>query len=87
MKELLPIGSVVLLRNGRKKLMIIGIKQADAENPSVIFDYSGVMYPEGYLGEKSFFLFNHKDIVDVIFTGYTNVEREEFISKVNNLKI
>lgn len=87
MNDILPIGSVVLLRNGKKKLMIIGIKQADAENPSVVFDYSGVMYPEGYLGEKSFFLFNHKDISDVIYTGYTNIEREEFLEKVSNIQL
>ena len=87
MEELLPIGSVVLLRNGKKKLMIIGIKQADAENPSVVFDYSGVMYPEGYLGEKSFFLFDHKDICDVIYNGYTNVEREEFLNKISSMQL
>ena len=50
MKNLLPIGSVVLLKDATKKLVIIGILQV---NPSEnkIYDYLGVPYPEGY-GER-----------------------------------
>ena len=48
MKNLLPIGSVVLLKDATKKLVIIGILQV---NPSEnkIYDYLGVPYPEGYV--------------------------------------
>lgn len=78
-KELLPIGSVVLLKDGTKKLMIIGLKPIRESKPDVIYDYIGVLYPEGFLGNKYNFLFNHEDINDVIFKGYQNPEREEFI--------
>lgn len=78
-KELLPIGSVVILRGGFKKLMITGIKVAIEENPSMFYDYIGVFYPEGFIGEKSNFLFNHGDINDVVFVGYNNPERESFL--------
>lgn len=82
-EKLLPIGSVVLLRGGAKKLMIVGIKQikTDAEDvDKKEYDYIGVMYPEGFLGNETNFLFNHEDINDVVFTGYNNPERAEFIA-------
>ncbi len=84
-KDLLPVGSVVLLKGGIKKLIIMGIKHADAEKPETEYDYVGVMYPEGYLGNDTLFLFNHSDINDIIFTGYTNPERDEFLSEVEKL--
>lgn len=78
-EKLLPIGSVVLLKEGTKKLMIIGIKPVTAEKPDEIYDYIGVLYPEGFLSNEYNFLFNHDDINDVVFTGYNNPEREDFI--------
>lgn len=84
-KDLLPVGSVVLLKGGIKKLVIMGIKQANAEEPDVEYDYAGVMYPEGYLGNDTLYLFNHADINDIIFTGYTNPERNDFLAEVEKL--
>lgn len=48
-KSLLPIGTVVLLKGAKKKLMIIGVKQTNAETDEE-FDYLGVIYPEGNIG-------------------------------------
>lgn len=79
LRKLLPIGSVVLLREGIKKLMIIGIKPVSENQPEKVFDYIGVVYPEGYLSNEYNFLFNHDDINDVVFKGYNNPERENFI--------
>ena len=78
MKELLPIGSVVLLKNATKKLMIIGIMQV-MKDPDKMYDYLAVPFPEGYLGAENNFLFNHDDINDVIFEGYHNPEQENFM--------
>jgi hypothetical protein len=81
--DLLPIGSVVLLKGGAKKLMIIGIKQVKTDevtNETQEFDYISVLYPEGFLGAEGNFLFNHADVNDVVFTGYQNPERADFIS-------
>lgn len=78
-KELLPIGSVVLLKGGSKKLMIIGLKPVKEEEPDTIYDYIGVLYPEGFISNEYNFLFNHNDINDIVFTGYNNPERESFI--------
>ena len=78
--KFLPVGSVVLLKGGIKKLVVIGIKQIKADEENKEFDYIGVLYPEGFLGNDTNFLFNHEDINDVVFTGYTNPEREDFIA-------
>ena len=84
MKDLLPVGSVVLLRDATKKLMIIGILQVKPGEDK-IYDYLGVLYPEGYIGEENNFLFSHEDINDVIFKGYENSEREAFMDAMKLL--
>ncbi len=82
MKALLPIGSVVLLKDATKKLMIIGILQVD-QNKNTLYDYLAVPYPEGFLGADTNFLFQHEDINDVIFTGYHNPEQDTFLKAMN----
>ena len=77
-KEMLPVGSVVLLKGGKKKLMVIGIFQLN-EDESKMYDYLGVPYPEGFIGADRNFLFSHEDITDIVFTGYTNPERENMM--------
>ena len=84
MKDLLPVGSVVLLKDATKKLMIIGILQVKPDEDTV-YDYLGVPYPEGYVGAENNFLFNHADINDLIFKGYTNPERDIFIKVMDML--
>jgi len=79
-EHLLPLGSVVLLKGGIRKLMVIGLKQVLDDGSGEAFDYAGVLYPEGFLGSDANFLFNHEDINDVIFTGYENPERVEFLA-------
>lgn len=78
-KELLPIGSIVLLKGGKKRLMIFGIKQTDNEN-GIEYDYIGVMYPEGNVGEAGQYLFNHENISEIFFRGFEDEEREEFLN-------
>lgn len=80
-ESLLPIGSVVLLREAEKKLMIYGVLQTD-ETHGVDYDYIGVVYPEGSMGEGTSFLFNHDDIEDVYFKGYEDPERETFLQRL-----
>ena len=84
MKDLLPIGSVVLLKDATKKLVIIGVLQVNGEQ-NKMYDYLAVPYPEGYLGSDNNYLFNQGDINDIIFRGYTNPERDIFIEALNIL--
>ncbi len=81
---LLPIGSVVKLRNGKKKVMIYGVKQTDAKT-DITYDYVGVLYPEGNIGQEYQLLFSHDAIEEIYFRGYENEERKEFIKKLSNI--
>lgn len=89
MGPLLPNGSIVLLKGGNKKLMIYGRKQLllvdesgeETEEPKM-YDYIGVMYPEGYISPEYSFVFNHSDIKEVIFRGYENEEEIAFQNEV-----
>lgn len=83
--DLLPIGSIVLLRDGEKRLMIIGVMQNDAGGTGNNYDYLGILYPEGHIGEGFQYLFNHEDIVEIIFRGYEDDERKEFLAKLASL--
>lgn len=84
-KDLLPIGSVVMLKNAKKALMIFGIKQLASERPDEEFDYIGVLYPEGNMGSQFQYLFNHEDIVEVLFTGYETEERKKFLEEISKV--
>lgn len=81
-KELLPIGTVVLLKDGEKRLMIIGVKQTNEEGEGKEYDYLGVLYPEGFIGADFQYLFNHEDIEEVIARGFEDAERDSFIEKL-----
>lgn len=81
MKDLLPIGSVVMLKDGKKKVMIIGIKQMDADTKEE-YDYLAVLYPEGYIANSMMFFFNHDAIEDIYHMGYRNQEHDVFRNKL-----
>lgn len=82
--EYLPIGSVVLLKGAIRKAMIIGIIQSTKETDGQVkeHDYIAVMFPEGFLNMETMFMFNHDQINDVIYRGYENPERKEFLEKL-----
>ncbi len=77
MKKILPIGSVVLLKGGEKKVMIYGRKQLKKDTET-IYDYIGCLYPEGNINEEFTYLFNHENISEVFHEGYSDEEEAEF---------
>ncbi|WP_020225046.1 DUF4176 domain-containing protein [Holdemania massiliensis] len=84
-KDFLPIGSIVKLKEYKKKLMITGILQYIKDRPEQRYDYLGVLYPEGDIGSQFRLTFNHSDIQEVVFRGYEDETREKFIKKVESL--
>lgn len=86
LKKLLPIGSVVRLKDAQKNIMIIGILQVDSGRTDGeadrTFDYLAVLYPEGYIGPEFQYMFDHKDIEEVVFKGYCDEERTLFIERL-----
>lgn len=79
-EEMLPIGTVVLLKDAVKKLMITGYKQISSKDKSKIYDYIGVIYPAGSLGSITQIPFDHDNIQDVIFKGYHNSEYNDMVA-------
>jgi len=77
--NLLPVGSVVTLKEGTKRLMTFGIIQSIQEEGGKEFDYIAVPYPEGNIGQEYQYMFNHSDIETVDFRGYEDIERQDFI--------
>lgn len=89
-KNLLPIGSVVLLKGGDKKIMVCGRIQAkDGEN--AIYDYSACYYPEGIVDPSSMFFFNRDAIDTVYFIGFQDQDelnfRQNVLDKLGELEI
>lgn len=81
-EKFLPVGSVVLLRNGTKRVMINGFCTMDAEKPDKIYDYSGVLFPEGALSSDQSLLFDHEQIVRVDHYGLYDAEEQTFKNKL-----
>lgn len=67
MKEILPIGAVVLLEGATDSLMIIGYLPKGIDDNER--DYMGVPYPTGLMDIEDVKAFNRKDIKEVIFEG------------------
>ncbi len=86
MKEkYLPIGTVVLLKGGRKRAMITGFCSVAQENQEKIYDYSGCVYPEGYLSSNQVCLFDHEQIDKIFFLGFEDEEEKNFKDKLNKI--
>jgi len=84
MKEYLPIGSIVLLKEAEKRIMIIGFAQEEAETGK-IWDYSAVLYPEGMFELDNFFFFNADQIQAIFFMGFQDAEGMQFLDALSNL--
>ena len=81
-KKYLPIGSVVMLKEGTKRAMITGFCSLAADNNEKIYDYSGCIYPEGYLSSNQVCLFDHTQIEKIYHLGLKDEEEIEFKQKL-----
>ena len=74
--KFLPIGSVLLLKDGKKPLVICGYCAKPGKDDP-IYDYTGILYPEGIQSANSFYFFNHSQIDKVLYIGYESSEYKE----------
>lgn len=81
----LPIGSICLLKNGTKKVMVTGFCPVDNANKSIMYDYSGCMYPEGFISNKEVALFNHNQIDKIFHIGLIDEEEVYFKNKLSEM--
>jgi hypothetical protein len=83
MEKLLPLGSIVLLENGEKRIMIYGRQQLAITNNEQ-YDYVACLYPEGNISDEFTYLFNHSDIREVVFEGFSDEEDAAFLEYLAN---
>ena len=83
-KKYLPIGSVVRLKDGNKRLMVTGFLPVENEDKEEkVWDYCGCLYPEGILTPAENYLFDHEQIEEVHFIGLVDEEEEKFKKNLN----
>lgn len=84
-EKYLPIGTVCLLKEATKKVMIIGFAAKGKESGDKMFDYIGCIYPAGVIRSDQNLLFNHDQIKDVYYMGYSNEEWKELQPKLKDI--
>ncbi len=89
-KGLLPIGSVVLLKGGNKRVMITGRILTKAGDDT-IYDYAACYYPEGVSASNNTFFFNRDAIETLYFIGFQDTEeltlRHDVFDKLGELVV
>lgn len=87
----LPIGTVVVLKNATKRVMITGFASMSPETGDTIFDYSGCVYPEGFLDYNEVCVFNHEQIEKIFHMGYIDEEEQTFkkslVEQLNQISV
>ena len=81
---LLPVGSVVLLKNGSHKVMIIGYCQKLVSGKEQIFDYVACLFPEGFISADKNYLFNQEQVDKVYHVGYQTDGQFAFAERMEN---
>lgn len=82
--KVLPVGTVVLLKNANKRLMIIGYQRMK-EAGGKIYDYCGCVYPEGFTSPAEAAVFDHEQIDRIIAVGLQNPAQIEFSEKLREV--
>ncbi len=82
-EKFLPIGTVVMLKGGKKRAMITGFCSIPSEDKTKMYDYSGCIYPEGFISSSQTLLFNHDQIDEVFYLGLIDDEEKKFKEKLN----
>lgn len=84
-EKYLPIGSVVMLKGGKKRAMIIGFCSIPQEDKSKMYDYSGCLYPEGMIASDKILLFNHEQIEKIYCLGFSDEEEKQFKTNLKKM--
>jgi hypothetical protein len=80
------IGSIIYLKEGSQKLMIINRGPIiEIEGQKYIFDYSACKYPVGVV-EDQIYYFNEENIDEVIFEGYSDQDEMRFQALFKGMK-
>ncbi len=77
------LGSIVLLKGGAQKLLVVA-RALNVKNgeDTFFFDYGAVPYPDGLISDRMAY-FNHENIARVVFEGYNDVDNENMVDNIN----
>ena len=82
MNDYIPLGSVVYLKGGVQKVLLIARAiNVRKGNKVFFFDYGGVPYPEGLISDRAAY-FNKEDIVKVVFMGYHDEDDDMAVESI-----
>ena len=86
LEGLIPIGSVVLLKDSSKRVMVMGFCQGQTteSGETKVWDYAGCLYPEGYIDANKVFLFNGDQIDKIFAIGYQDDEQFAFKVQIDD---
>jgi hypothetical protein len=75
---MLPIGSIVYLNDGSRKIMILNRGPLVViDEKTQMFDYSGCIYPVGLVQDQVLY-FNQENIDRIIFEGFADDDEARF---------
>ena len=84
MKEkYLPIGTVLTLKQGTKKIMIVGYCPINDKNE--MFDYTACPFPEGIITPNKIIAFNHENIETIHQMGIDDEETQKLSNAINEM--
>lgn len=81
-KELLPIGSVVHIKDSTSLVMVAGYLPISQKEPERIWSYSGFRFPLGFTNDDEVYCFNHDQIQRVYAYGYRDIEHDIFMERL-----
>lgn len=84
-RELLPIGTVVRVKDGSQSLMITTLLPVtEKDGQKGYFDFGAVPLPLGVVSQDLAF-FNKEDIDEVLFLGYVDVSFQQLTANYDEL--
>lgn len=84
-EKYLPIGTVCMLKKGKKRVMITGFCTIPDDDKTKMYDYNGCLYPEGVISTNQTIVFNHDMIDKIYYMGYIDSDEKEFQTKLKKL--
>ena len=80
-KKYLPLGSVVMMKEAKKPVMITGFGAKSPETGEKIWDYMGCLWPEGVFSSNKTLIFDHNKIDKVFAIGFIDDEQKDYMTK------
>ena len=78
----LPVGTVCKIKDVDKLVFIVGFCVKGSGSDKAIHDYVGCFYPRGEDASKKHILFDHNQIMEVLYIGFQSEEDKAYKLKI-----